>query len=232
MRKSEWAIVIILLASVLTSWFFYPQLPPVVATHWDVNGNVNGYMAKGWGVSIFPIVIAILFAVFLLIPRIDPRRENIVKFRQYFDYFTVATSLVFYYFFLLFLFWNLGASFNFVAAMVPAFALLFWLIGMLLPRTELNWMIGIRTPWTISSENVWKKTHEVGGVWFKICAVISLLGVVFPAAALWLILVPVLATAIGLSFIRTCSTRGKRKCSTLGGNRTPIKTLEESCFIH
>jgi immunity protein, SdpI family len=85
-----------------------------------------------------------------------------------------------------------------VVAIVPALSLLFWIIGMLLPRTELNWMIGIRTPWTISSEDVWKKTHRAGGTWFKICAIIGLLGVVIPSEALWFLLVPVLAVAVGL----------------------------------
>lgn len=198
MRKAEWFMLIILLAAVATGLFFYPQLPPVVASHWDASGNVNGYMAKGWAVATFPIIIAIMSLFFLLIPRIDPKRENIAKFRNYFDYLIIAISLVFYYFFLLFLFWNVGVPFNFIPAIIPAFSFLFWFIGMILPYTEPNWFIGIRTPWTISSETVWKKTHIVGGMWFKISALIALLGIVFPSVALWLMLVPILATAIGV----------------------------------
>jgi uncharacterized membrane protein len=198
MRKAEWIILIILLASIVTGVLFYPQLPPVVASHWDAGGNVNGYMAKGWAVAIFPIILAVLFVIFLIIPRIDPKRENIAKFRKYFDYLIVVISLLFYYFFLLFLFWNLGVPFNLTAATVPAFSLLFWFIGMVLPYTESNWFIGIRTPWTISSETVWKKTHQIGGLWFKISALISLLGIIFPSAAIWFMLVPIVASAIGL----------------------------------
>jgi len=198
MRKSEWGVLIILLATVATGLFFYPQLPPVVASHWDVSGNVNGYMAKGWAVAMFPIIIAIMFVIFLIIPRIDPKRENIAKFRNYFDYLVIAVSFLFYYLFLLFLFWNLGVPFNFTTAIVPAFSFLFWFIGMILPHTEPNWFIGIRTPWTISSEAVWKKTHEAGGRWFKISALIGLFGIVFPSIALWLMLVPIIATSIGV----------------------------------
>jgi len=198
MRKAEWGILIILLASVATGLFIYPQLPPVVASHWDASGNVNGYMAKGWAVATFPIVIAIMFVIFLIIPRIDPKRENIAKFRKYFDYLIVVISLLLYYFFLLFLFWNLGAAFNFTVAIVPAFAFLLWFIGMILPHTQPNWFIGIRTPWTISSAAVWKKTHDVGGLWFKISAIISLLGIVFPSIAVWLMIVPIIASAIGV----------------------------------
>jgi len=198
MRKSEWGVLVIVLASVATGLFFYPQLPPVVASHWDAGGNVNGYMAKGWAVAMFPIIIAIMFVIFLIIPRVDPKRENIAKFRNYFDYLIIAISFLFYYFFLLFLFWNLGVPFNFTAAIIPAFSFLFWFIGMILPHTEPNWFIGIRTPWTISSDAVWKKTHEAGGRWFKISALVSLLGIVLPSIAIWLMLVPIIATSIGV----------------------------------
>jgi len=198
MRKSEWAILIIFIITLATGWFFYPQLPPVVATHWDTAGQVNGYMAKGWGVATFPIIMAFLFIIFLIIPRIDPKRENIEKFRKFFDYLTLAISFLLYYFFLLFLFWNLGVRFNFTLAIMPALSLLFWVIGMILPHTEPNWFIGIRTPWTISSKSVWKKTHAVGGRLFKAVAVLALLGIVIPASALWLVVAPILAVTIGL----------------------------------
>ncbi len=198
MRKSEWAVLIVLIASILTGIIFYPQLPPVVASHWDAAGNVNGYMAKGWAVALFPIILAIIYVIFLIIPRIDPRRENIEKFRKYFDYLILAISLFLYYFFALFLLWNLGVPFDFKVATIPAFAALWWIIGVILPHTQSNWFIGIRTPWTISSETVWKKTHAAGGRWFKISAIISLLGIVFPTSMLWFILVPIIATAIGV----------------------------------
>ena len=198
MRKAEWGIIAIVVLSILAAAFFYPQLPPVVASHWDAAGNVNGYMAKGWAVAMFPIILAFLVALFLIIPRIDPRRENIAKFRNYFDYLIVAISLFVYYLFVLMMLWNLGSPFDITAALIPVFALLWWLVGMILPHTESNWFIGIRTPWTISSESVWKRTHEVGGRWFKISAIISLFGVIIPTLAIWFIIVPILATAIGV----------------------------------
>ncbi len=196
MRKSEWFVLILLIISVITGAFFYHDLPPVVATHWGVNGQVNGYMSKGWAIATFPIIIALLFALFLIIPRIDPKRENIAKFRNYFDYLMIVITLVFYYFFLLFLFRSIGVRFQFIEAIIPGLALIFWVIGMILPQTKPNWFIGIRTPWTISSSDVWEKTHELGGTWFKISAIISLLGIVFPSEAIWFILVPIIATAV------------------------------------
>lgn len=60
----------------------------------------------------------------------------------------------------------------------------------------MNWFIGIRTPWTLSNEKVWDKTHKVGGKMFKIAGVIALFGFFFRNYALFLTLVPVIFIVI------------------------------------
>jgi uncharacterized membrane protein len=65
-------------------------------------------------------------------------------------------------------------------------------------HAEPNWTIGIRTPWTLSNEEVWYKTHKLGGKLFRVVAVLSLLGLIFPQHAVWFILVPVVIVAIYL----------------------------------
>jgi uncharacterized membrane protein len=72
------------------------------------------------------------------------------------------------------------------------FGMLFIYLGFLLEHAEPNWFVGIRTPWTLSSESVWKKTHRLGGKLFKIAGVICLLGVLFQDYAIWTIMVPIL----------------------------------------
>ncbi|HVN26576.1 MAG TPA: SdpI family protein [Candidatus Paceibacterota bacterium] len=198
MRKSEWVMLLIVAAAAVTAWVFYPQLPPLVAVHWDSHGVVNGYFARESGVAIFPIVIAALFIIFFIIPRIDPRRENIRKFRRYYNYLVIAIALFFYYLFGLFLAWNLGLQFDMLEVLVPAFAVLFWVIGAVLPHTQPNWFIGIRTPWTISSADVWRKTHELGGILFRASAVMSLFGIFVPPSALPLMLISVVLSSIVL----------------------------------
>jgi uncharacterized membrane protein len=198
MRKAEWIVLITTAWFVATAVCVYPVLPAVVASHWNISGQADGYLTRGWAVSIFPIMMAIISVLFLVIPRVDPKRENIQKFRKYFDYFIVSFTVIFYWMFLLFILWNLGYEFNFVSALIPPLCALFWIVGALLPHTELNWTIGIRTPWTISSDSVWKKTHRAGGALFKISAIIGLLGVVFPAFAIWFLIVPIVASTIYL----------------------------------
>jgi uncharacterized membrane protein len=198
MRKAEWGFLGIVALAFATGIAFYAHLPAEIASHWNATGEVNGYMSRAWGTFLFPVILLILAGIFLAIPHIDPKRENIVRFRKYYDYFLIGFGLVFYYIYFLTLLFNVGYHFNFTGFLIPPLATLLYFIGILLPHTELNWSIGIRTPWTISSETVWKKTHAAGGAAFKICGVIALLGVAFPGAAVWLLVAPVVIAALGL----------------------------------
>ena len=60
---------------------------------------------------------------------------------------------------------------------------------------ERNWFIGIRTPWTLSSERVWKKTNWLAGKLFRIAGIIAILGAFFPELAFFFILSPALLIA-------------------------------------
>jgi uncharacterized membrane protein len=85
-------------------------------------------------------------------------------------------------------------------AIIPPIAALFYGIGMLMPHTEPNFTIGIRTPWTISSATVWKKTHKLGGVLFRICGVVTFVGLLFPSQyVIWFLLAPIIVTAVWLT---------------------------------
>jgi len=136
-----------------------------------------------------------LFLLFILIPKIDPLKQNIEKFRKYFDGFIVLIISFLFYLYLLTIFWNLGIRFNMTQFLVPAFAVLFYYCGILVENAKRNWFIGIRTPWTLSSEKVWDKTHRLGGKLFKICGLIILFGIFLQGYAIFFVFVPVLLVA-------------------------------------
>jgi uncharacterized membrane protein len=195
MRAINYAILGIILISFAIGAYLYPQMPDPMPSHWNANGDVDGYMPKFWGLFLMPLFSLALLGLFLLIPRIDPLKANIQKFRGYFDRFILLIMAFFLYIYLLTLLWALGFTFQFVLAMVPAFAILFYYAGILVENSKQNWFIGIRTPWTLSSERVWDKTHKLGGKLFKAAALIGLLGLVFQDYAIWLVILPVLFVA-------------------------------------
>jgi uncharacterized membrane protein len=210
-RKSEWFLLAMVVAAFALGAWIYPQMPSLVASHWDAAGNVNGFMPRFWGVFLFPIIFFAIATLFFMAPRIDPRKDNIARFRKYFDYFIIGFGVFFLYIYALTLAWDVGYRFDFVLAIMPPLAGMIWLLGALLPHTELNFTIGIRTPWTISSETVWKKTHRAGGIAFRMCAVIALVGILFRPFELWFFIAPIVVAALGLVVYSYVLYRGEKK---------------------
>ena len=175
-RKIHLVIVGIIILSFLIGVYFYPKMPDKIVSHWDIDGGVDGYMSKIWGLFLMPIISIGIFLFFLLLPKIDPLKKNIDKFRKYFDYFILTLILFLFYLFLLTIFWNVGWRFNMIQVLAPAFGILFFYVGVLMEKAKRNWFIGIRTPWTLSNDKVCEKTHDVGGKLFKASGMTILFG--------------------------------------------------------
>lgn len=195
MRPVYIITILIIIISFIIAFYYYPKLPDTLASHWNAQGEVDGYMSKFWALFLMPIMSVGLFLMFIIIPKIDPLKKNIEKFRKYFDVFMVLIVLFMFYVFILTVVWNAGKSFNMGQAMTPAMGLLFYYVGVLIGHAKRNWFVGIRTPWTLSSEKVWEKTHKLGSKLFKIAGIIAFLGIFFPSFAIWIVLVPVLFVA-------------------------------------
>lgn len=196
MRKSEIVTILIILFSFAIGICLYPKMPIDMASHWNAQGQVDGYVSKFWGLFLLPIISLGLFFLFILIPKIDPLKANIEKFRKYFDGFVILIILFLFYLYLLTIFWNFGVQFSMNQVLPPAFSILFFYCGILIEKVKRNWFIGIRTPWTLSNDKVWERTHKIGGKLFKVVGIIAFLGIIFPNYAFFLILFPVIAVSI------------------------------------
>jgi len=196
MNKTKITIFLIILLSFAIGFYFYPQIPERMASHWNAKGEADGYMPKFWGLFLMPLISLAMALLLLLIPRLDPLKENIEKFRKYFDGFIIFILLFLFYLNILVIIWNLGMRFNFIHKTAPAFSALFYYLGILVSNAKRNWFIGIRTPWTLSSETVWDKTHKIGGRLFKVSALIALIGILFGQYAIYFIILPVILTAL------------------------------------
>lgn len=196
MRKSEKIILGIIILSFAIGIYYYPQMPEKVASHWNAQGQVDGYMSKFWGLFLMPIISVGMLLLFILIPRIDPLKSNIQQFRKYYDGFVVLVMVFLFYLYLLTIFWNSGYTFNMITFLSPAFAILFYYAGILIENARRNWFIGIRTPWTLSSDKVWDKTHKIGGKLFKIAGILALLAIFIETYAIFFIIVPVIMVSI------------------------------------
>lgn len=196
MDKSTIAIIAIIILSFAIGIYFYPQMPDTMASHWGAAGQVNGYMSKAWGLFLMPVLSVILFLIFLIVPRMDPKWKNIEGFKNYYNRFILIVMTFLIYIYSLTLAWNLGYRFNMIVWLIPAFSILFFYAGVLISHSKMNYSIGIRTPWTLADKTVWAKTHRLGGVLFKMVAITMLAGMIFQGYAFAIMIVQIVAVTI------------------------------------
>ena len=189
-------VLILILLTIALSMMAANTLPDRIASHWDANGVVNGYQSKAAFIWTMPGIMVLTALLMLFLPKIDPKKASFMDMRDKYHLFIVAVMIFMFALQIYIILQNMGFKFNIILWMIPLFASLMVATGFLLERATMNWFVGIRTPWTLSSPVVWKKTHRLGGLLFKICGLITLLGLFFEPVAFLFIMIPML----GVSF--------------------------------
>jgi uncharacterized membrane protein len=187
-----------IVAATIVGIALWNRLPDLMASHWGTNDQVNGYISKFWGVFLLPLITLGMFLLFLVVPNIDPLKANIAQFREVFNLFITLIVAFMVYLYFLTLRWNLGyTDFGMSKAMLPAMSILFFFIGYMLRKAKRNFFIGIRTPWTLSSDRVWDETHRLGSVLFMVSGVLAFVGSFFGGMlAFWFLFVPLMGSAL------------------------------------
>lgn len=190
-------MLVIILACFVTGMIMYSSLPTMFVSHWNAQGVANGTMGKFWGVFIMPIIMLLLMGLWLLLPRVDPVAPEFKGFRYVYDFIFFLVIAFIAYVYAIMLGINGGLHLDLLQMILPALAAFMFILGALLPHLKRNWFVGIRTPWTISNDVVWRKTHRLGSVLFEAAAGFILAAAYLPrAATIWFILVPVLSAAL------------------------------------
>jgi uncharacterized membrane protein len=144
----------------------YDRMPASVPTHWDTSGQADGWMSKPWGAFVMPGATALVFALLLLLPRIFPRGFRMDQFASAYE--TTLLTIVAFLAFIstLVTLAQVGIPVPMERAVRSGAGMLFIVIGNLMGKLRRNFFIGIRTPWTLASEEVWLRTHRLGGKLF------------------------------------------------------------------
>jgi uncharacterized membrane protein len=186
MRK--WYPWVLIVAVVAFSLAVYQRLPERLPTHWNAHGVVNGWGSRAFAVWLMPSIMALVAFLLPLLPNIDPRRENFAKFRPTYDLVVNAVITMLAVMDIAMLGTGLGWPVSMERVTPVMVGGLFILLGNVMPRARPNWWFGIRTPWTLSNDRVWERTHRLGGY-------------LFVGAGVLLLLVAVLPTAMGIPII-------------------------------
>lgn len=175
----------------------YGRLPEKIPTHWGIDGvTTYGGRANIWVLAGMGPVFAVMFD---LLPKVDPKKKNYEKFGRYYDGFCVLMELFAAAVWALVLSESLAPGRIQVGKTVTVLVgLLFLVLGNYMPKIKPNFYMGIRTPWTISSENVWRRTHRLGGKLFAAAGAVSVLSGLFLPGRASAFLLGILVVAVSL----------------------------------
>jgi len=152
-------------AMLLLSAWAWTQLPADarVPVHWGPDGQVDGYADKTIGLFLLPLVTAGVAALMWVIPVIEPRRANFEKSGKPYTAIWIGVVLLLAAVDVVAVAAAMGSQVDMTLVAFVATGTLFIVIGNYLPKARSNYMMGIRTPWTLTSELSWTRTHRLGG---------------------------------------------------------------------
>ncbi|HDR4513680.1 SdpI family protein [Bacillus cereus] len=197
MRKHLVAIILILITGL--AWAYaWPNLPDTMAVHWGMEG-VNGYASKFNAMLLLLGIMIFTYVLLTITPKIDPKKKNYDKFSK--GYMIINYSVVVLLFLVNMLVIGVGLGYDIPMNSTPLIlvGLLFIVIGNYLPQCKPNYFVGIKTPWTLSNEEVWRKTHRFSGKVFVILGIIMILSIFVPVTWKSFVMVVVIIGAVGLT---------------------------------
>ena len=183
MKNKFWISVIIIMIQILLALYLSSFIAgdARIPSHWNIRGEIDGYTGKWTAILLFPAINLLLFVFMLILPIISVRYKETAERSS--RMVPIITNIIIFFFAVIHIYsLLLGAELvsNTGSFLYYALGLMFILLGNILPKMPSNFFIGIRTPWTLSSEYVWRKTHKVGGL----CFVLSGLLMIF-IPAIW-----------------------------------------------
>lgn len=167
------ASVLLVLGNLLLVMALYHWLPDPYPTRVDSNGLAVGFTRKPFGPFVTPLITAAVLLGMFVFPRISPKKFRVDKFIRVFDtiYFvSIAASVTVSIFGIL---QALDIAVPAGLRRIPV-SLALLVFGNFLSKTTKNFWLGIRTPWTLASDEVWLKTHRLAGTMFVVAALIDL----------------------------------------------------------
>ena len=190
--KKEWFLLTFVLLFLAIGFCIYPKLPAEVPVHWNAEGNADGYGSKFTASFMMPLMMVGIYVLFLLIPKIAVMKKNLQDFEGHYFAFRVAFTIFLFVVYLSSLV-QAFKPFDMNIIIIPLLAFLFMFVAVFLRKTKRNYFIGIRTPWTLNSDYVWKKTHDLGSILFGIYSflIFSLL-ILSAKFFIWVIVLPIL----------------------------------------
>lgn len=164
----------------LSLWahFHLPDAP--LPSHFNINGEVDATMPRDQVLGLLPAMAAVILLILWLLPAVMPKKVTPDRFADVYGIIVVAVALLMAAIHLMLVLRALGIPVDGQRGVMFAVGGFFLIIGNYLPKMRRNYLMGIRTPWTIADEQVWEKTHRFAGPLFMLGGAVAIASAFLP----------------------------------------------------
>lgn len=185
---------IVILLPILIGLLLWNKLPDKVPTHWNAQGEVDGWSSKAFAVFGLPAILFVMHWVCMIGTSADPKKQNIEgKVLGIVLWICPIVSLLFG---ALSYGVALGMEYKVDKITLALVGIVFIVVGNYLPKCKQSYTVGIKLPWTLNDEENWNRTHRMGGKLWVASGIILLLSMLLPASAMVVVVLAVIGVAV------------------------------------
>lgn len=173
--KTEFLPLLFIVLAVAASFYFFATFPEQVPVHWNIHGDPDNFGSKTVGAFAIPVLMLGIYFLFLFIPYFDPKKERYSQFTKVYHAFKAMIVAYLFFIYLIASLASLGYNIRVEVWMPVLVGSMFVVLGNYMSKIKPNWFMGIRTPWTLSSEENWNKTHRFGSKVFMLGGLIMMI---------------------------------------------------------
>ena len=186
---------IVTVLPVLIGIICWNRLPDMMATHFGLNNEADGFSGKAFAVFGIPAFLLAVLWLCAFVTSHDPKRQNISP--RMFSLMLWIVPVVSLYVAAVMYPANLGYELDITFFSELLLGLLFIVVGNYLPKARQNYTIGIKIPWTLANEENWNRTHRLAGYLWMICGILIIVfGLTRFVSAPWLLGLPLIMVLV------------------------------------
>lgn len=167
---------LILVITWVVAFWYEPKLPEKIPSHWNIEGEIDGYMTKPWGVFMLPLISTITSLFLMLLPKVAPKGFKLDSAKSVYEIIVLITAIFMLGIMVLMFEAGMNKQVDMNQWVMVGVGGLFIVIGNYISKVPKNFFLGIRTPWTLASDEVWYKTHRLGSWTFVLSGLLAVLG--------------------------------------------------------
>lgn len=198
--KTDWKAESPILAVLATMWgmaaWAWPRVSDQIPVHFNLSGQADRFGGRAEGLLLLPAMATVLYVLSIGWPRIDPHGERFALFRRPYAIVRLSIASLGLVIYAAAVASVVGWPVNVGGVIAVAGGIAMTFVGNYLPKTQPNWIFGVRTPWTLSSDLSWRRTHRLGGPLFVASGIVTVSSALLrPDWGHYVMLGSVLATA-------------------------------------